>query len=93
MFSSARARIYHRVLYALYALSLAVSVSLWFVAIRAPLWLDETVSYFWINGGFPQLISRQGWPAVPAYSFVLWLWTKVVGTGATRSEYFPFSPC
>src|SRR5580700_7538999 len=83
MFSSVRARIYHRVLYSIYALSLAVSVSLWFVAIRAPLWLDETVSYFWVNGGFAELISRQGWPTVPAYSFVLWLWTKVMGAGAS----------
>ncbi len=66
---------------ALYALSLAASISLWFIAIRAPLWLDETVSYFWIKGGFRELISRQGWPTVPAYSFVLWLWTKMLGTG------------
>lgn len=70
-----------RVLYAIYALTLAVSVSIWFIAIRAPLWLDETVSYFLIKGGFSEIMSRQGWPNVPAYSYILWLWTKIMGTG------------
>ena len=69
-----------RVLYAVYALALAVSVSVWFVAIRAPLWLDETVSYFLIKGGFREIMSRQGWPTVPAHSYILWLWTKFAGT-------------
>ena len=26
-------------------------------------------------------MSRQGWPDVPIYSYILWLWTKVAGTG------------
>ena len=66
--------------YALYALALAVSISTWFIAIRAPLWLDETVSFFVIKGGFSEIMSRQGWPGVPAYSYILWLWTKAMGT-------------
>jgi hypothetical protein len=70
-----------RLLYAIYALTFAVSISLWFIAIRAPLWLDETVSYFLIKGGFSEILSRQGWPNVPAYSYILWLWTKATGTG------------
>lgn len=69
-----------RLLYPIYALTLAVSISVWFVAIRAPLWLDETVSYFLIKGGFSEIMSRQGWPTVPAHSYVLWLWTKLAGT-------------
>lgn len=68
-------------LYAMYALALAVSISTWFIAIRAPLWLDETISVFVIKGGFSEILSRQGWPGVPAYSYLLWLWTKAMGWG------------
>jgi NADH:ubiquinone oxidoreductase subunit 6 (subunit J) len=68
------------VLYAIYALVLAVSISVWFVAIRAPLWLDETVSYALIDGRFGDIFSRQGWPGVPIYYDILWLWTKITGT-------------
>jgi hypothetical protein len=67
-------------LHAIYALALAVSISTWFIAIRAPLWLDETVSFFVIKGGFAEIFSRQGWPGVPAYPYFLWLWVKAVGT-------------
>jgi hypothetical protein len=41
-----------RVHYAVYGAALAVSISTWFVAIRAPLWLDETISLFLIKDGF-----------------------------------------
>ena len=71
----------HLAPYALYALALAVSISTWFIAIRAPLWLDETVSFFVIKKGFSEILSRQGWPGVPAYPYILWLWSKAVGTG------------
>ncbi len=46
-------------------LSLAVSISIWFIAIRAPLWLDETVSIYLIQGGFAGIMSRQVWPDSP----------------------------
>jgi hypothetical protein len=69
-----------RVQYIIYGLALALSFSVWFIAIRAPLWLDETVSFFHISAGFSQIMPRQGWPAVPVYSYVLWLWTRVMGT-------------
>ena len=62
-------------------LALALAISTWFLAIGAPLWLDETVSFFVIKGGFSEILSRQGWPGVPAYPFILWLWVKAVGTG------------
>ena len=70
-----------RVQFAIYALILAVSISTWFIVIRAPLWLDETVSMFLIKGGWAGILSRQVWPDAPAYSCLLWLWTKVMGTG------------
>jgi hypothetical protein len=64
----------------LYAISLAASISIWFFAIRAPLWLDETISYWQIHAGFGRISSRQGL-SFPAYSYILWLWTKATGTG------------
>ena len=67
-------------LYALYGLALALSISVWFIAIRTPLWLDETISLFVIKGGFSEILTRQGWPGVPAYPVLLWLWTKALGT-------------
>jgi Dolichyl-phosphate-mannose-protein mannosyltransferase len=70
-----------RVQYTIYALTLAVSLSIWFIAIRAPLWLDETVSIYLIQGGFAGIMSRQVWPDAPTYSCLLWLWTKAMGMG------------
>ena len=66
---------------ALYAFLLAISVSIWFLAIRAPLWLDETGSYWQISAGFKGI-----WPrrvdslCFPAYSYILWFSTKLLGT-------------
>ena len=68
-----------RVHWAVYVTALAVSISTWFVAIRAPLWVDETISLFLIKDGFSG-IARQMWPDSPAYSYLLLLWTKVMGT-------------
>jgi Dolichyl-phosphate-mannose-protein mannosyltransferase len=67
--------------YAMYALALAAAISIWCFNIRAPLWLDETVSIYLIRGGFAGIISRQVWPDSPTYSCLLWLWTKVMGRG------------
>ena len=69
-----------RVLIATYILLLATSISIWFLAIKTPLWLDETVSFSIIKSGLSEIISRQGWPGVPAYPYILWLWTKIAGT-------------
>jgi hypothetical protein len=68
------------VLSALYGLALVASISVWFIAIRAPLWLDETISFFQIKGKFSEIMARQGWPAVPVYSFVLWPWVRLAGS-------------
>lgn len=74
--------------YVIYILALALSFVVWLLAIRAPLWLDETVSFSQIHDGFFRIWARQGLavPAYshglsfPAYSCILWLWTKVAGT-------------
>ena len=63
----------------IYVLALTVSVSIWFSAIRAPLWLDETISFWQINTGFSRIASRGGL-SFPAYSYILWLATRVLGT-------------
>lgn len=65
--------------YALYGLALAVSISIWFIAVRTPLWEDETGSYWQINAGFSGIWSRQG-ICPPAYSYILWFFTKLIGT-------------
>jgi Dolichyl-phosphate-mannose-protein mannosyltransferase len=67
--------------YTIYALALAASISIWFIPIRAPLWLDETVSIYLIQGGLAGIMSRQVWPDAPTYSCLLWLWTKAMGMG------------
>lgn len=59
--------------------ALAVSVWGWFPAIRSPLWLDETVSYWQISGGFSQVWQRQ-WLSFPAYPYILWITDALFGS-------------
>lgn len=69
-----------RVIYAIYVLSFAISISLWFIDIRAPLWLDETGSYWQIAKGFSQILYRHGPVSFPPYAFILWFSTKIIGS-------------
>ncbi len=57
-----------------YGVALVASLSIWFLAVRAPLWTDETLSYWQIAGGFKQIWSRsiQG-NSFAAYAYILWL--------------------
>jgi len=71
--------IHNRLSYGLYALSFAISISLWFIAIRSPLWLDETGTYWMIKDGFSQIWSRQYF-GPPVYFYIVWLAAKVIGT-------------
>jgi 4-amino-4-deoxy-L-arabinose transferase-like glycosyltransferase len=64
-----------------YGLLLIAAFAIWLIAIRAPLWLDETVSIYLIQGGIKGMASRHVWPDSPTYSYLLWLWTKVMGRG------------
>jgi hypothetical protein len=64
---------------AIYGLALALSISTWFIAVRAPLWLDETCSYWQIVAGFSKIMSRQI-VFFPAYSYILWFSTKIIGS-------------
>ena len=66
---------------AIYLVAFAVSVFIWLLAIRAPLWLDETGSYWHIYKGFSQIWpSNFQCPETPAYDYFLWLGSKIFGT-------------
>lgn len=67
--------------YGAYALGLVVSISLWFRAIYAPLRTDETGSYWLITGGLPGIWEKRFIGlAFPAYQYILWFSTKLIGT-------------
>jgi mannosyltransferase len=76
-------QVQNRVTLPIYVVALAVSISTWFIAIRAPLRLDETGSFWQISAGFSQIWPRQ-FAAIslsfPAYNYILWLSTKLIGT-------------
>jgi len=63
-----------------YGLALLACLSIWFLAIRAPLWTDETLSYWQIAGGFKQIWARsiQG-NSFAAYAYILWLTKTLFG--------------
>lgn len=63
-----------------YGLALLACFSIWFLAVRAPLWTDETLSYWQIAGGFKQIWARsiQG-NSFAAYAYILWFTKTVFG--------------
>ena len=65
---------------AAYGVALLVCLSEWFLAVRAPLWNDETLSYWQIAGGFKQIWARsvQG-NSFAAYPYILWLTKTLFG--------------
>src|SRR5260370_39738831 len=64
-----------------YALAVLVALAIWFLAVRAPLWLDETASYWSISGGFRQIWARSvEINSFPAYYYILWLTNVVFGS-------------
>ncbi len=66
---------------AAYGVALVACFSVWFLAVRAPLWTDETLSYWQIAGGFKQIWVRsiQG-NSFAAYAYILWLTNNVFGS-------------
>jgi hypothetical protein len=63
-----------------YGVAILVCLSVWFLAVRAPLWTDETLSYWQIAGGFKQIWARsvQG-NSFAAYAYILWLTKALFG--------------
>ncbi|MFI5115311.1 MAG: glycosyltransferase family 39 protein [Terriglobales bacterium] len=72
---------YETWLAAAYGVALLLCVSVWLLAIRAPLWTDETLSYWQIAGGFKQIWARsvQG-NSFAAYAYILWLTKTFFGS-------------
>lgn len=75
-----------RGLYAGYIIAIVAAVSIWFIAVRAPLWFDETVTYHQISRGLSGVWSRQGL-CFPAYAYLLSLSTKVLGNSAIALRF------
>jgi 4-amino-4-deoxy-L-arabinose transferase-like glycosyltransferase len=72
---------YKHLSFFVYALAVLVALSIWFLAVRAPLWLDETASYWSISGGFRQIWARSvEINSFPAYYYILWLTNVVFGS-------------
>jgi Dolichyl-phosphate-mannose-protein mannosyltransferase len=66
---------------ALYPVALLGSLSIWPVALRAPLWVDETLAYWQISGGFWKIWSRSAqMPSSFAFLYILWLAKSVLGS-------------
>ena len=68
-----------RILNLAYLAAPVIAIGSWLFAIRVPLWLDETVSYWQSSGGFGQLWARQGL-SFPAYTCILWISRHVLGS-------------
>jgi hypothetical protein len=72
---------YERLGLFVYALAMLAGLSVWFLSIRAPLWLDETGSYWTISGGFRQIWGRSvEINSFPAYLYILWITNAVFGS-------------
>ena len=64
-----------------YPVSLLAAVSVWFLAIRAPLWLDETLAYWQVAGGFGKVWSRSAlMPSSIGYLYTLCLAKSILGS-------------
>lgn len=68
-----------RSLHAISTMALVAAVSVWFLAIRSPLWQDETSSYWQISAGFWRIMARRGQVSA-VYPYILWFATRIVGT-------------
>ncbi len=62
-----------------FAFALCGAVAIWFLTIRSAFWLDETISYWEISGGFRQIWSRQD-VSFPAYFYILWATKSLFGS-------------
>jgi uncharacterized membrane protein len=64
-----------------YPLALLATLSLWLLAIGAPLWLDETLAYWQISGGLTKIWSRSAqMPSSFTYLYILWFAKSIIGS-------------
>ncbi len=67
----------------LYPVALVASLSIWLLALRAPLWLDETLAYWQVSGGFWKVWSRSElMPSSIGYLYTLWAARSILGSHA-----------
>jgi len=65
----------------LYPAALLAALSIWTLALRAPLWLDETLAYWQVNGGFAKVWSRSAlMPSSIGYLYTLWAAKSILGS-------------
>jgi hypothetical protein len=66
---------------AAYPAVLLGSLLIWLFALRAPLWLDETLSYWQVSGGFGKILERSAqMPSSIGYLYTLWLAKSILGS-------------
>jgi len=64
-----------------YPISLLASLSIWFLAVRAPLWVDETLAYWQVSGGFGRIWFRSAqMPSSIGYLYTLWFAKSILGS-------------
>ena len=65
----------------IYSAALMASLSIWLLALRAPLWLDETLAYWQVSGGFWKIWSRSAqMPSSIGYLYTLWFAKSILGS-------------
>jgi len=65
----------------IYPAALLASLSIWTLALRAPLWLDETLAYWQVSGGFWKIWSRSElMPSSIGYLYTLWVAKSILGS-------------
>jgi len=65
----------------LYPAALVAALSIWTLALRAPLWLDETLAYWQVSGGFGKIWSRSAlMPSSIGYLYTLWAAKSILGS-------------
>jgi hypothetical protein len=65
----------------IYPVALLASLSIWTLALRAPLWLDETLAYWQVSGGFGKVWSRSAlMPSSIGYLYTLWFAKSILGS-------------
>ncbi len=64
-----------------YPVALLASLSIWLLALPAPLWLDETLAYWQVSGGFSKIWSRSAlMPSSIGYLYTLWVAKSILGS-------------
>lgn len=64
-----------------YPFALAAALAIWLLALRAPLWLDETLAYWQVSGGFAKVWSRSAlMPSSIGYLYSLCFARSILGS-------------